>query len=139
MASADKTKPSSALSPLVSVVVLGIAFIHISTVFVFIDRWFGLLSSPGIMNAAAFTALAAACAFTYRAAILTDPGRVPSTYAPDVEDVHSLVHEIKRKGGDLLPDLACFSSKLRHRSARSGARELVSRCNSSKSPEPAWA
>ncbi|XP_020210753.1 probable protein S-acyltransferase 16 [Cajanus cajan] len=101
MASADKTKPSSALSLPVSVVVLGIAFIYVSTVFVFIDRWFGLLSSPGIMNAAAFTALAAACALTYRAAILTDPGRVPSTYAPDVEDVHSPVHEIKRKGGDL--------------------------------------
>ncbi|KAL2667607.1 hypothetical protein AAZV13_01G077900 [Glycine max] len=103
MAAAVKAKSSTAttLSLAVSVVVLAIAYIYVSTVFVFIDRWLGLFSSPGIMNAAVFSALAAACALTYRAAISTDPGRVPATYMPDVEDAESPIHEIKRKGGDL--------------------------------------
>ena len=99
MAAAVKAKSSTAttLSLAVSVVVLAIAYIYVSTVFVFIDRWLGLFSSPGIMNAAVFSALAAACALTYRAAISTDPGRVPATYMPDVEDAESPIHEIKRK------------------------------------------
>ncbi|KAF7845471.1 putative protein S-acyltransferase 16 [Senna tora] len=81
----------------VSVVVFSIAYIYLSTVFVFIDRWFGLTSSPGIMNAVVFTALAIMSVFNYANAILTDPGRVPSTYIPDVEDVENPIHEIKRK------------------------------------------
>ena len=99
MAAAVKAKSSTAttLSLAVSVVVLAIAYIYVSTVFVFIERWLGLFSSPGIMNAAVFSALAAACALTYRAAISTDPGRVPATYMPDVEDAESPIHEIKRK------------------------------------------
>ncbi|KAK7286790.1 hypothetical protein RJT34_22025 [Clitoria ternatea] len=99
---ADKTKqPQRHLSFSVCVVVLAIAYIYVSTVFVFIDRWLGLFSSPGIINAVVFTAIASMCVFTYRAAISTDPGRVPSTYMPDVEDVESPIHEIKRKSGDL--------------------------------------
>ncbi|KAJ1389984.1 hypothetical protein SESBI_37803 [Sesbania bispinosa] len=86
----------------VSVVVLGIAYIYLSTVFVFIDRWLGLFSSPGIANAVVFTAIASMCVFTYRAAISADPGRVPSTYMPDVEDAESPIHEIKRKLKSLL-------------------------------------
>ncbi|XP_022641799.1 probable protein S-acyltransferase 16 isoform X2 [Vigna radiata var. radiata] len=97
---ADKGKPFTFSLP-VSVVVLAIAYIYVSTVFVFIDRWLGLFSSPGIMNALVFTALSAVCSITYRAAITTDPGRVPATYIPDVEDAESPIHEIKRKGGDL--------------------------------------
>ncbi|KAK7350326.1 hypothetical protein VNO77_08819 [Canavalia gladiata] len=101
---AGKAKPPQrniSFSLPVSVVVLAIAYIYASTVFVFIDRWFGLFSSPGIMNVVVFTALASMCVFTYRIAISADPGRVPSTYMPDVEDAESPVHEIKRKGGDL--------------------------------------
>lgn len=41
------------------------------------------------------------CTFNYAVAILMDPGRVPSTFMPDVEDESSPIHEIKRKGGDL--------------------------------------
>ncbi|KAJ8753970.1 hypothetical protein K2173_001868 [Erythroxylum novogranatense] len=85
----------------VSVVVLSIFYIYFSTVFVFIDRWFGLTSSPGLMNAVVFTAVAVMCVVNYAVAILTDPGRVPSSYIPDVEDSEHPVHEIKRKGGDL--------------------------------------
>lgn len=85
----------------VTVVISSIAYIYISTVFVFIDRWFGLFSSPGIINAVVFTVIAFMCVFCYRLAIFTDPGRVPSTYTPDVEDNTIPIHEIKRKGGDL--------------------------------------
>ncbi|KAE9610990.1 putative protein S-acyltransferase [Lupinus albus] len=85
----------------VTVVVLAIAYIYLSSIFVFIDHWFGLFSSPGIINAVVFTSLAAMCSFTYHSAVSTDPGRVPSTYMPDVEDFQSPIHEIKRKGGDL--------------------------------------
>uniref|UniRef100_A0A2P2K8J5 S-acyltransferase n=2 Tax=Rhizophora mucronata TaxID=61149 RepID=A0A2P2K8J5_RHIMU len=81
----------------VTAVVLAIGYIYFSTVFVFIERWFGLTSSPGIMNASVFTAVALMCVFNYAVAIFTDPGRVPSTYMPDVEDSHNSVHEIKRK------------------------------------------
>lgn len=81
----------------VAVVVLAIGFLYFSTVFVFIDRWFGLASSPGLMNAAAFTAVALMCALNYAASVFTDPGRVPPTFVPDVEDGETPIHEIKRK------------------------------------------
>ncbi|KAL9426249.1 hypothetical protein AB3S75_033095 [Citrus x aurantiifolia] len=85
----------------VSVVVLAIFYIYFTTVFIFIDRWFGLMSSPGLMNAIVFTAVALMCVFSYTVAILRDPGRVPADYMPDVEDDQNPMHEIKRKGGDL--------------------------------------
>ena len=85
----------------VTVVVLAISYIYVTTVFVFIDRWFGLMSSPGIMNAVVFTAVALMCVFNYAVAIFRDPGRVPLNYMPDIEDNQNPIHEIKRKGGDL--------------------------------------
>ncbi|KAL5549876.1 hypothetical protein UlMin_000052 [Ulmus minor] len=85
----------------VTIVVLVISFIYLSTVFVFIRRWFGLMTSPGIMNAVVFTGVAVMCVFNYSVSLFTDPGRVPSTYMPDIEDSGNPIHEIKRKGGDL--------------------------------------
>ncbi|KAF5449450.1 hypothetical protein F2P56_029892 [Juglans regia] len=85
----------------VTVVALSIFYVYFSTVFIFIERWFGLMSSPGIFNTVIFTAIALTCIFTYAASVFTDPGRVPSTYAPDIEDAENPIHEIKRKGGDL--------------------------------------
>ncbi|CAL2268099.1 unnamed protein product [Prunus armeniaca] len=85
----------------VTVVVLAIAYIYFSTVFIFIDRWFGLMSSPGLLNATVFTGVALMCVFNYTISVFRDPGRVPSTYMPDVEDSGNPIHEIKRKGGDL--------------------------------------
>ncbi|XP_020252232.1 probable protein S-acyltransferase 16 [Asparagus officinalis] len=38
---------------------------------------------------------------TYGIAVVRDPGSVPSSFVPDIEDTSSPVHEIKRKGGDL--------------------------------------
>ncbi|KAL3753776.1 hypothetical protein ACJRO7_001075 [Eucalyptus globulus] len=96
-----KRRGGIGFSPPVAAVVLAIGFLYFSTVFVFIDRWFGLASSPGLMNAAAFTGVALMCVFNYAASVFTDPGRVPPTFVPDVEDAETPIHEIKRKGGDL--------------------------------------
>ncbi|PIN17064.1 putative DHHC-type Zn-finger protein [Handroanthus impetiginosus] len=85
----------------VCVVLAAITYIYFSTVLVFIDRWFGLWSSPGMLHAAAFTFLAVMCISCYRLAIYTDPGRVPGSFVPDIEDSDNPIHEIKRKGGDL--------------------------------------
>ncbi|KAL3642487.1 putative protein S-acyltransferase 16 [Castilleja foliolosa] len=85
----------------VGLVIAAIIYVYLSTVFVFIDRWFGIWSSPGMLNAAAFTFLAVMCVASYRRAIFTDPGRVPANFEPDVEDSGNPIHEIKRKGGDL--------------------------------------
>lgn len=81
----------------VTVVIAAIAFIYFSTVFVFIDQWFGLWSSPGMLNAVFFTVVAAMCISNYALAIYTDPGHVPSSFVPDIEDPEHIVHEIKRK------------------------------------------
>ncbi|KNA18906.1 hypothetical protein SOVF_066470 isoform B [Spinacia oleracea] len=85
----------------VAMVVSAICYIYYATIFVFIDRWFGLFSSPGLMNAAVFTAIATICTFTYAIAIVRDPGRVPSSFTPDIEDSHNSIQEVKRKSGDL--------------------------------------
>ncbi|GAB2272564.1 Probable protein S-acyltransferase 16 [Dionaea muscipula] len=82
-------------------VVFAIGYIYFTTTLIFIDRWFGLWSSPGLMNAIVFTTLAIMCVSNYAIAISTDPGRVPASFLPDVEDVDSPIHEIKRKSGDL--------------------------------------
>uniref|UniRef100_A0A7N0U592 S-acyltransferase n=1 Tax=Kalanchoe fedtschenkoi TaxID=63787 RepID=A0A7N0U592_KALFE len=85
----------------VTLVVSVIFYIYATTIFVFIDRWFGLVTSPGIINAFLFTCLALLCVYTYAIAIFTDPGMVPPNFTHDVEDKDNLVQEIKRKGGDL--------------------------------------
>ncbi|KAK8994664.1 hypothetical protein V6N11_045739 [Hibiscus sabdariffa] len=59
------------------------------------------MTSPGVINALVYTAIAVMCVFNYAVAILADPGRVPSTYMPDIEYSKISIHEIKRKGGDL--------------------------------------
>uniref|UniRef100_A0A5B7AWB2 S-acyltransferase n=2 Tax=Davidia involucrata TaxID=16924 RepID=A0A5B7AWB2_DAVIN len=94
-------KRSCRFSLPVTVVATAIAYVYFSTVFVFIDQWFGLRSSPGIMNAVVFTAVALMCVFNYSVAIFTDPGGVSSTFVPDIQDAENPIHEIKRKSGDL--------------------------------------
>ncbi|KAG9157857.1 hypothetical protein Leryth_000044 [Lithospermum erythrorhizon] len=91
----------SKLSIHIIVVTTSIIYIYFSTILVFIDQWFGLQTSPGLLNAVIFTFIAIMCVFNYRRAIITDPGRVPNSYSPDIEDAQNPIHEIKRKGGDL--------------------------------------
>lgn len=85
----------------VAVVISAIVYVYLSTVLVFVDQWFGLGSSPGIMNSVVFTSVAGMCVYSYYLSIYTDPGQVPATFMPDVEDAENPLHEIKRKGGDL--------------------------------------
>ncbi|XP_077232774.1 putative protein S-acyltransferase 16 isoform X1 [Tasmannia lanceolata] len=78
-----------------------ILFLYYTTVFVIIDEWLGLNTSPGFMNALIFTGFAFMCIVNYTIAIVRDPGNVPASFVPDVEDPETPIHEIKRKGGDL--------------------------------------
>lgn len=93
-------RPGYLTLPIFSVVA-AIGYVYYTTVFVAVPRWLGLSTAAGVANAAAFTALTAACLATYAVAVRRDPGRVPPGFVPDVEDAESTVHEIKRKGGDL--------------------------------------
>lgn len=71
--------------PVILVVAL-MGFVYYATVFVFLDRWLGLDSSPGIINALAFSFFAVMGSVSFFVAVLTDPGGVPSSFAPDSED-----------------------------------------------------
>ncbi|KAK3135385.1 hypothetical protein QOZ80_5BG0418270 [Eleusine coracana subsp. coracana] len=93
-------RPGYLTLPIFSVLA-AIGYVYYTTVFVAVARWLGLATAAGVANAAAFTALAAACVATYAVAVSRDPGRVPPDFMPDVEDAESAIHEIKRKGGDL--------------------------------------
>ncbi|KAF5206297.1 Palmitoyltransferase pfa4 [Thalictrum thalictroides] len=86
-----------AISLPIIVVLSAIGFMYYTTVFVFIDDWFGLKTSQGLMNAVAFTSMALMCLVTYGIAIVKDPGQVPETFVPDIEDSETPIHEIKRK------------------------------------------
>jgi len=89
-------RPGYLTLPIVSVLA-AIGYVYYTAVFLAVPRWLGLSTAAGVANAAAFTALAAACLSTYAVAVRRDPGRVPPGYVPDVEDAESTVHEIKRK------------------------------------------
>lgn len=89
-------RPGYLTLPIFSVVA-AIGYVYYTTVFVAVPRWLGLSTAAGVANAAAFTALTAACLATYAVAVRRDPGRVPPGFVPDVEDAESTVHEIKRK------------------------------------------
>ncbi|XP_073271655.1 probable protein S-acyltransferase 16 [Primulina huaijiensis] len=75
--------------------------VYFMTMLVFIDRWFGLDSSLGMLNAVVYTYLAVVFANSYRLAMFTDPGRVPASFVPHSENSQRAVKEIKRKGGDV--------------------------------------
>lgn len=95
----------------ISVVFAVIVYIYFLTVFVSIDRWFGLISSPGLLNFAVFTYLFIMTILTYLLSIFTDPGRVPASFLPDIDDPDSL-HEVKRKVSFLFLSLLEFLTLL---------------------------
>lgn len=80
------TKKGSLLSIPVLLVIALMGFVYYTTVFVFLDQWLGLYSSPGIINALAFSFFALMGSISFFVAVLTDPGGVPSSFAPDSED-----------------------------------------------------
>ncbi|KAJ0979527.1 hypothetical protein J5N97_015001 [Dioscorea zingiberensis] len=93
------------------IVLLAIGYLYYSTVFVVIDEWLGLTTAAGLTNAALSSVLAVMSVVTYGIAIYRDPGRVPFSYTPDIEDSESPIQEIKRKGGDLRYCQKCSTYK----------------------------
>ncbi|KAL3678792.1 hypothetical protein R1sor_021748 [Riccia sorocarpa] len=89
------------LSLPVAMVLIVIGFVYHTTVFLVIEPWLSLSTAPGMLNAVFFTGLGAMALFCYVLAVLKDPGRIPSSYMPDLEEPGLALHEVKRKGGDL--------------------------------------
>ncbi|KMZ56184.1 putative Palmitoyltransferase [Zostera marina] len=83
------------------IVFVSIGYLYFSTVFIFIKEWLGLTTATGLLNASLLSAMVLMLLVTYVMAIVRDPGYVPSTFAPDIEDPDNPIQEIKRKGGDL--------------------------------------
>ena len=80
--------------PIFSVLSL-MGFVYYITVFIFIQDWTGLLTSPGLINSFIFTSLASLCLFSFAVCVLTDPGSVPSSYLPDFEESAGSGHDAK--------------------------------------------
>ncbi|KAG6512504.1 hypothetical protein ZIOFF_030625 [Zingiber officinale] len=74
-----------ASSPVIAAISL-IGVVYYITVFVFVDDLLGLSTSPGRLNACIFSWLAFMCLFSFFVAVLTDPGSVPPSFAPETED-----------------------------------------------------
>ncbi|XP_062092037.1 probable protein S-acyltransferase 15 isoform X2 [Humulus lupulus] len=82
--------------PILGVLLL-LGFVYYITVFIFIEDWIGLQSSSGSLNAVIFTFLAVSSLFSFSVCVLTDPGHVPPSYAPDVEQSGISDEETKAK------------------------------------------
>ncbi|XP_074582473.1 putative protein S-acyltransferase 15 [Curcuma longa] len=74
-----------ASSPVIAVISL-MGVVYYITVFVLFDDLLGLSTSAGRFNACVFSWLAFMCLFSFFVAVLTDPGSVPSSFAPETED-----------------------------------------------------
>ncbi|ONK79500.1 uncharacterized protein A4U43_C01F6990 [Asparagus officinalis] len=71
--------------PVLAVISL-VGYVYYTTVFVLLDQWLGLNSSPGFLNAVIFSFFAFMGLVSFFVSVLTDPGGVPSSFAPDSED-----------------------------------------------------
>ena len=64
-------------------------FVYYITLFVFIEDWVGLQSSAGSLNALIFTFFSSLCLVSFLASVLIDPGQVPASYVPDLEQTRA--------------------------------------------------
>ncbi|KAL5569379.1 hypothetical protein UlMin_025954 [Ulmus minor] len=71
--------------PVLSVFFL-MGFVYYITLFIFIQDWIGLQTSSGSLSALIFTFMASLCLFSFSVCVLADPGHVPASYIPDVEE-----------------------------------------------------
>ncbi|KAK8963201.1 hypothetical protein KSP40_PGU011317 [Platanthera guangdongensis] len=71
--------------PVLAVVFL-MGYVYYTTVFVLLPDWLELSSDLGRTNALIFSFFAFMCMFAFVASVFTDPGRVPSSFAPDAEN-----------------------------------------------------
>ncbi|KAG8390602.1 hypothetical protein BUALT_Bualt01G0100600 [Buddleja alternifolia] len=83
--------------PIVSVFVF-LGFSYYVTIFIFIEDWFGLQTSAGVLNSLIFTLLIFLFLFSFSVCVLTDPGEVPASYVPDVEQNQSPDQEFHKRG-----------------------------------------
>ncbi|KAK9127481.1 hypothetical protein Syun_016278 [Stephania yunnanensis] len=74
------------LSIPVMAVFLLMCFVYYSTIFVFTEELVSLKSTLGMSNALAFSFSASMCFVSFVSSVVTDPGFVPATYVPEVED-----------------------------------------------------
>ncbi|XP_027934672.1 probable protein S-acyltransferase 15 isoform X2 [Vigna unguiculata] len=79
------TKGKRFLSVPVLAVFSLMCFVYYSSIFVFLHDWLNLQSSPATLNAYLFSLFAFLSLFSFFSCVFTDPGHVPSSYAPDVE------------------------------------------------------
>ncbi|CAK8573125.1 unnamed protein product [Lathyrus sativus] len=64
-------------------------FLYYTTIFIFLDDWVGLRTSPGTLNSFFFSLFASLSLFSFFICVLTDPGHVPPSFYPDVESTNS--------------------------------------------------
>ncbi|XP_058770044.1 probable protein S-acyltransferase 15 [Vicia villosa] len=64
-------------------------FLCYTTIFIFLDDWVGLRTSPGTLNSFFFTLFASLSLFSFFLCVLTDPGHVPPSFYPDVESTNA--------------------------------------------------
>ncbi|XP_045827679.1 probable protein S-acyltransferase 15 [Trifolium pratense] len=81
-------------------------FVYYTTIFIFLDEWLGLRTSPGTLNFFFFTLFASLSLFSFFLSVLTDPGHVPSSFYPDVESSTDAKDNAERKKCD-----KCFGYK----------------------------
>lgn len=81
--------------PVISVASLA-TFVYYVTVFIFLEDCLGLWSFSGSSNALIFSIFAFLCLLSFVVCVLSDPGHVPSSYAPDIEVNKVSAQEIKR-------------------------------------------
>ncbi|CAI0410988.1 unnamed protein product [Linum tenue] len=77
-------------------VLMVMGVVYYITIFIFIEDWVGLATSAGTLNAVIFTFMAALSLFSFAVSVLTDPGYVPSSSAPDVEAASVLDPETQK-------------------------------------------
>jgi len=83
-------------------VVLGvIGFVYHTVVVLVLQPWLSLSTSSGLANFGLLTLLCAMALLSYTLAVVRDPGYIPTSYLPDLEDEGVALHEVKRKGGDV--------------------------------------
>ncbi|KAF1860370.1 hypothetical protein Lal_00037709 [Lupinus albus] len=101
-------KAKRCLSLPVFAVLLLMIFLYYTTIFIFIHYWVGLKTSYGIFNASIFTLFAFLTLFSFFVCVLSNPGHVPSSYLPDVEDTS---HESSKDNAERKKCDKCFAYK----------------------------
>ena len=82
--------------PVLLVIAL-VSLVYYTVMFLVIEEWLGMSSASGLFNALSFSLITFMAIISYGFCIFRDPGKVPHSYMPDVEDEHVSLHEVKRK------------------------------------------